>query len=85
MTPQAGFRLKIAKTGSEVGIVTWFNEATGFDVQAEVTEMKRSLPNGTAWISQTPYTFAGSVPDPGAPSQQRQGGVGVVRRVHCRR
>ena len=54
MTPQAGFRLKIAKTGSEAAIVALFNEATGFDVEAEVTEMRRSLPNGTAWISQTP-------------------------------
>ena len=54
MTPQAGFRLKIPKTGSEAAIVAWFNEATGFDVEAEVTEMRRSLPNGKAWISQTP-------------------------------
>ena len=28
MTPQAGFRLKIAKTGSEAAIVASFNEST---------------------------------------------------------
>ena len=62
MTPQAGFRLKIAKTGSEAAIVASFNEATGFDVDAEATEMKRSLPNGKTRIMQPPQTFIGSVP-----------------------
>ena len=54
MSPQTGFRLKLAKTVAAEAYVGRFNEATGFDSEAEVTEERRSMPNGHTDIVQVP-------------------------------
>jgi phage tail-like protein len=47
---QTGFRLKIG----EAEVAGRFNEATGFDSEAEVTEVRKSLPTGQTDIVQVP-------------------------------
>ena len=52
MSPQTGFSLKLARTVEAEAYVGRFNEATGFDSEAEVTKERRSTPNGHTDIVQ---------------------------------
>jgi hypothetical protein len=54
MSPQTRFRLRIVEIDGAERYVGRFNEATGFDSEAEVTEQRMSHPTGLTHIIQLP-------------------------------